>query len=108
MHSTLLRLGLWLFILVLALYVVQSTYSEEHWAELIATSMLQQVLILSVVLIVAGILARLLGKGAKAVAKKNRCAVCKTAIPPGAIYCRTHLRSMIQAEDDKTHMTRVR
>ncbi len=108
MYSTLLRLGLWTLILVLALYVVDITYPDEPIAELITPELLGQAGSLAVVVIVAGIAVRILGSGAKAVAGKNRCRVCRTAIPPGAIYCRAHLRSIIADEDDKTHMTRVR
>jgi hypothetical protein len=107
MSTTLLRLGLWTMILVLALYVIAESYADQPIAEMIPTAMLQQALVLSVLLLVAGIVLRILGKGAKAV-RKNRCQVCRTPIPPGAIYCRAHLRSVLSDEDDKTHMTRVR
>jgi predicted nucleic acid-binding Zn ribbon protein len=111
MSTTLLRLGLWTLILVLVLYVVATTYPNEPWAELIPMAMLQQALVLAVAVIAAGVVARILGKGAKVVGvagAKNRCRVCKTAIPQGAIYCREHLRSILADEDEKTHMTRVR
>ncbi|HET7433092.1 MAG TPA: hypothetical protein VFN10_00120 [Thermoanaerobaculia bacterium] len=107
MHTTLLRLGLWILVLVLALYVLHDSYADEPLGELIQMNMLQQALVVSGVLIVAGIVVRILGKGAKAV-RKNRCRVCKTEIPSGAMFCRVHLRSMLNDEDEKTHMTRVR
>ena len=107
MANTLLRLGLWILILVLALYVLATTYSDSHWAALISTPLLVQALTLGLILIAAGIVLRILGVGVKAVAK-NRCRVCRTAIPPGAMYCRAHLRSILQDEEDKTHSTRAR
>jgi hypothetical protein len=107
MSTTLLRLGLWTLILVMALYVLATTYSEEPWVEMIPMQMLQQALVLAGIVIVAGIVLRILGVGAKAVSK-NRCRVCRTPIPSGAIYCRAHLRSILSDEDEKTHMTRVR
>ncbi|HYH10386.1 MAG TPA: hypothetical protein VEK11_25300 [Thermoanaerobaculia bacterium] len=107
MSTTLLRLGLWTLILVLALYVLATTYSEEPWTELIPMAMLQQALVVAGLLIVAGLVFRILGIGAAAVSK-NRCRVCRTPIPQGAIYCRAHLRSILAEEDEKTHMTRVR
>jgi hypothetical protein len=107
MATTLLRLGLWTLILVLALFVVRETYSDQPLAEMIPTAMLQQVLIVAALAVVAGLIFRVLGKGAKKVIK-NRCVVCKTAIPPGAIYCRAHLRSILADEDDKSHATRTR
>jgi hypothetical protein len=107
MSTTLLRLGLWIMILVLALYVISETYADQPIAELIPTAMLQQALALAGVLLVAGVVFRIVGKGAQAV-RKNRCQVCKTPVPPGAIFCRAHLRSVLAEEDEKTHMTRVR
>lgn len=107
MSTTILRLGLWTLIIVLALYVLASTYANEPWAELIPMPMLQQALLVAGALIVLGIILRVLGKGADAV-KKNRCQVCRTPIPPGAIYCRAHLRTLLAEEDDRTHTTKVR
>lgn len=107
MANTLLRLGLWTLILVLALYVLASTYSDQAWTEMIPMPMLVQALTLAALLIVAGIVLRILGVGAKVVTK-NRCRVCRTAIPPGALYCRAHLRTILHEEDDKNHASRVR
>ncbi len=107
MANTLLRLGLWIIILVLALYVLESTYSEEHWTALIPAAMLVQALVLAALLIVIGIILRVFGVGARAV-NKNRCRVCRTPISPGAIYCREHLRTILHDEDDKTHASRIR
>ncbi len=107
MSTTLLRLGLWILVLVLALYVIDASYGEQPIAEMIETSMLQQAMLLAGALIAAGIVTRVLGKGAKVVTK-NRCQVCRTPIAPGAIYCRTHLRSILHDEDDRTHQTRLR
>lgn len=107
MSTTLLRLGLWITVLVLVLYVIDASYGDQPIADLIEPSLLQQALILAAALIVAGIIARILGKGAKVVAK-NRCQVCRTPVAPGAIYCRTHLRSILHEEDEKTHLTRLR
>ena len=107
MANTILRLGLWTLILVLALYVLASAYAQEPWAELIPLPMLQQTLFVSGALIVLGIVLRILGKGTNAMTK-NRCRVCRTPVPPGAIYCRAHLRAVLHEEDDRTHSTRVR
>ena len=107
MSNTVLRLGLWIMILVLALYVIDESYPDQPIAELIPSAMLQQALVLAVALLILGIIMRIFGKGAKAV-KKNRCQVCRTVIVPGAMFCREHLRTILTEEDEKTHMTRVR
>jgi predicted nucleic acid-binding Zn ribbon protein len=108
MATTLLRLGLWTVILVLVLFVLATTYPDAQWAELIPMSMLQQVLTVGVAVVGAGIVLRILGKGAKAVGPKNRCQICRRPIASGALYCREHLRSIIAQEDEKTHVTRIR
>lgn len=107
MYATLLRLGLWTLILVLGTYVFRESLADEQIAERIPTGMLQQALVVAVILIVAGVIMRILDKGASKV-RKNRCQVCQRPIVPGAIYCREHLRTILAEEDEKTHMTRVR
>ncbi len=106
MSTTVLRLGLWTLILVLAAYVLRETFAEQSFAELITTSLLTHALILAGIVILAGLVLRVLGIGAKVVGK-NRCRVCRTPIPAGAMYCRAHLRSILYEEDEKTHSARI-
>ena len=108
MSTTLLRLGLWTVILVLVAYVLATTYEDQSWAELISMDTLQHALTLGVVGSIAGVVMRILGKGASAVTVKNRCRVCRKPIAVGAIYCREHLRSILAEEEEKTHVTRIR
>ena len=107
MSSTLLRLGLWIVIIVLALYVIHETYEGSSVADMIPYELLGKVVGVAIVLIAAGIVVRLFERGKQAVSK-NRCRVCRTPIPSGAIYCRVHLRSVLELEDRKTHNTRIR
>ena len=107
MSATLLRLGLWTTLIVIVLYVLHETYEGMPAADFFATPMLTKALVVGIVLIAAGIVARVLEKGSKAVGK-SRCKVCRTVVPQGAIYCRAHLRNVLAREDDRTHMTRIR
>ena len=107
MSSTLLRLGLWVILLVVVLYVLQQTYEEAPFVDFFAPAMLQKALALGGILLAAGVVMRLLERGAKAVVVKSRCVVCKTHIEQGSLYCRAHLRRMLNREDDRTHRTRV-
>lgn len=107
MSATILRLGLWILIIVLALYVIHESFEDSPVAEMVPVDLMTKALALGAVLIVGGIILRMFEKGATKV-KKNRCAVCRTPIPPGAIYCRQHLRNILHDEDEKTHMTRLR
>jgi predicted nucleic acid-binding Zn ribbon protein len=107
MSSTILRLGLWIILLVVVLYVLQQTYEDAPFADYFAPAMLEKALTLGGLLVVAGIVIRILERGAKVVTK-NRCIVCRTPIDHGAIYCRQHLRSVLHREEDRTHRTRLR
>src|SRR4051812_11497552 len=105
MSSTLLRLGLWVILLVVVLYVLQQTYEDAPFIDFFAPAMLQKALVLGGILIAAGVVVRLIERSKVVI--KNRCVVCKTPIEPGAIYCRQHLRRVLNREDDRTHRTRV-
>jgi predicted nucleic acid-binding Zn ribbon protein len=106
MSSTLLRLGLWILVIILALYVVHESFEDSPVAELVPLEMLQKALIVGGILLIAGLVFRFLEKGSRKVVK-NRCAVCRTPIPHGALYCREHLRRILHDEDDRTHVTRI-
>ena len=107
MSSTFLRLGLWIIIIVLVLYVVHETYENSPIAELAPVDLMQKALVVGGLAIAAGIILRMFEKGSRAVVR-NRCRVCRVVIPFGAIYCRAHLRNILHDEDDRTHMTRIR
>jgi hypothetical protein len=108
MSSTILRLGLWTILAVVALYVLHETYAETHLAEYFSTPMLQKALVVGGLLVVAGVIMRVLERGARKVSHKNRCVICKTPVTEGAIYCREHLRRVLQREEDRTHLTHTR
>src|SRR5256885_16685427 len=102
MSSALLRLGLWIVLLVVALYVLQQTFEDAPFVDFFAPAMLQKALALGGLLVAGGIVLRLLERGAKVVIK-NRCVICKTPVEHGAIYCRQHLRSVLDREVDRSH-----
>lgn len=107
MSSTLLRLGLWTLILILSLYVVHETYEGSSVADMIPFDMLGKAVAVAGALLAAGVIARMIEKTRKVVGK-NRCRVCSTPVPQGAIYCRAHLRSVLELEDRRTHNTKIR
>ena len=107
MSSTLLRLGLWIIIIVLALYVVHETYENSPISDIVSMDLMQKALIVGAAAVALGFVLRIFEKGTKVVAK-NRCRVCRAPIPSGAIYCRAHLRTILHEEDDRTHLGRQR
>ena len=108
MSSTLLRLGLWITLAVVALYVLHETYAGTYLEAYFSESLLQKSLVVGLLMISAGVVTRLFEKGASKVIAKNRCKICKTAIPSGAIYCRQHLRNVLDREDQRTHVGNTR
>jgi hypothetical protein len=109
MSITILRLGLWILILSLALYVVDTSFTNSPLAELVNVGLVQNVLMLGAGLFVLGIVMRIFDKTAgKVLQKSSHCRICNTVIPNGQIYCRVHLRGMLEREDRKTHSTRIR
>ncbi|GAC1430091.1 MAG: hypothetical protein NVSMB68_02360 [Thermoanaerobaculia bacterium] len=109
MSTTLLRLGIWIVILSLGLYVIDTSFADSPIAELITVDLLQDVFVLAGILIVAGIVMRIFDKTAgKVLHKAARCRICNTVIPDGQIYCRDHLRGMLEREERRTQHTRVR
>ncbi len=107
MSSTLLRLGLWVTLLAIVAYVIHETFSEQDIAAFVPVPVMVKALALGVILVVAGLVMRLLERGAKAVTK-NRCVICRTPIPSGAMYCRAHLRDVLHREEDRAHMSNTR
>ena len=107
MSSTLLRLGLWIILIAVALYVLHETYAGLPIQEYFSEDMMTKAVALGGLLLIAGFVMRVLEKGAKVVTK-NRCVICKTPITPGAIYCRAHLRNVLQKEDERVHRTKTR
>ncbi len=103
MSSTVLRLGLWLLILTLGLFIFDSRFDETPLGELITPTLLQHLIVLSLILVAGGTVWRIFEKTASKVVVKNRCKVCGTPVAHGAIYCRTHLRGVLEAEDRRTH-----
>ena len=107
MSSTLLRLGLWVILLVVVLYVLQQTYEDAPFVDFFAPAMLQKALVLGGLLVVAGIVMRLLERGAKVIVK-NRCIDLQDADRARRDLLPQHLRRILSREDDRTHMTRLR
>ena len=108
MSATLLRLGLYILLVVLAAYVIHESFEDQPIAEMIPMALLQKALGIGILAVAAGLLLRLFEKGASKVVVKNRCRVCRTPVPGGAIYCRAHLRSVLHHEEDKDHITHTK
>ncbi len=107
MSSTLLRSGLYLLVIVFSLYVIDAAYENSPINDFVSAAMLQKAMGFAVLLTIAGAVFRVMEKASRTLVK-NRCSVCRVAVPPGAIYCRAHLRGVLADEDDMTHQARNR
>ena len=102
MSSILLRFGLWITLIALALYVVHETFSSSPAAEFISGPMLVKIGMVGVGMVIAGFALSFFEKAA-AKTRKQRCTVCRKPIPKGEIYCREHLRQILEEEDHRRH-----
>ncbi len=107
MSTTLLRFGLWIVLLVLGAYVLRETFAEAPETEYLAMPFLQKVGGFGLLLIAVG---AGLGFAEKLIrkARKSRCSVCRKPVFKGELYCRPHLRQVIEEEDDRFHNTQLR
>ena len=105
MYITLFRTGIWVIIATLAAYVIRETYLGEMLVFL-NEQLLQRALMLGAGAIGLGVLAWI---GSKIFPKKKgHCKICRQSIPPGAIYCRIHLRDVLEKARHTEMMPRER
>ena len=107
MASTLLRSGLWVIFFVIVMYVLHDTYEDSPLVEFFSPAVMQRTLILGSVLLGGGLVASLFRKKNGAVAK-SRCVICNAPIVKGGIYCRDHLKRVLDLEEERTHRSRGR
>ncbi len=107
MSGTLLRFGLWIVLIVLALYVLGETYPNTPLEEYVTASLLQKTGGFGLLLIAAGWIASFFDKAVLKI-HTGHCLSCRKPIPRGDLYCRQHLRRVLDVEHDRTHNTRFR
>lgn len=110
MSSTVLRGGLWLTILTLIAFIFDSKFDDTPLGELITPTLLQHMFIFCGALVAIGVVLMVFDKASRKVGVgKSKCRVCGVVVPQGGIYCRQHLRNILEAEDRRTHsgVTRV-
>jgi predicted nucleic acid-binding Zn ribbon protein len=106
MASTLLRYGLWVILLVLVAYVLRETFQDQAFSEMIPEQVLEKAGAFGLLLLAAGAITAVIEKVFRK--QHSKCAICKTKIPYGEIYCRAHLREILEEEDLRLHKTSTR
>lgn len=105
MFPGLMRIGLWLILIVLALALLREGLLDPTGDPAIASGpLIEKGLILGAGLTVLGAFFRLIQKlfGAP---PKSRCRECRRPVPKGDIYCRVHLRNIVFEEEDRKRRT---
>lgn len=101
MSPGLMRIGLWLILIVLALALLREGLLDPAGDLAIASGpLIEWGLLVGAALTAIGavfwILQKLLGSP-----PKSRCRECRRPVPKGDLYCRRHLRQIIFDEDDR-------
>lgn len=107
MSGTLLRFGLWVVLIALALYVIHETFPNAPQSEFISGPMLQKIGMVGAGLVLLGFLTGLFGKAADKTFRQQRCSVCRKPVMHGELYCREHLRRILDEEHDRHHAIRT-
>lgn len=102
MSAILTRFGLYTILVVLAVFVLRENVDGIPYTEFLTDTLLVQVGLAGVVMVVAGIV---LGPFERLQSKTSRkkCVVCRAPVIVGKLYCRTHLREILEAEDSRRH-----
>jgi hypothetical protein len=107
MSQTLLRFGLWIVLIVLALYVVRESINGSSGTEYVSDQILQHAGSFGILLIAAGGVALIFEKAASKT-RFRHCTLCRQPVAKGEIYCRMHLREVVEREHELNRRTRVR
>ena len=101
-----IRGGLWGIVLVLVLFLIADSHGDEGLlAQLVADGVLMLVAQISLGLMLLGGIVWAIGKVRL---NRSRCKVCGTRVDPGYIYCRRHLNTMLENEDERLRTLNVR
>lgn len=102
MSAILTRFGLYTILVVLAVFVLRENVDGIPYGEFLTDTLLVQVGLAGVVLAVVGVI---LGPFERLRTKTSRkkCVVCRAPVIVGKMYCRTHLREILEKEDYRRH-----
>ncbi|MGA7617006.1 MAG: hypothetical protein WBX15_17685 [Thermoanaerobaculia bacterium] len=102
MSTLLLWAGLWVTLIVAVLFLVRDLTSNAPLLEFLPVSMLTWAGLFGVALVVLGLILQVIDRIFKP-GTRSRCVVCRRPIRRGEMYCRTHLRSILEEEHDRNH-----
>lgn len=100
MSGNLLRLGLWVMVAVLALYIAREAMAGSPLARSLSDELLWNAGLGAVGLIALGILVGIGEFIHRKAFRHSFCIVCHRKIRYGDLYCREHLRTEVQQAQD--------
>lgn len=107
MADTFLRLGLWVIILVLLAFIGRESLEIPFLQQAVEHELLLTIFKFGLALVGLGVVGKFFGKFVR-FGRKGHCKICKREIPAGDIYCRQHLRDVLEAEDIRHRTMNVR
>jgi predicted nucleic acid-binding Zn ribbon protein len=102
MSAILTRFGLYTILIVLAVFVLRENVPDIPYSELLVDSLLVQIGLAGLVLVVTGIVIGPFERHRSRHSQK-KCIVCRGPVLVGKMYCRTHLREILEDEDSRRH-----
>lgn len=103
MSATLLRTGLWIILITLALYVMR----DAGAGDLIKPWFLRYAAIAGGGVLLAGVIVSIIENIHDRALRQSKCLVCRRPVSRGEFYCRQHLRKILEEDHDRTHSSRL-
>ena len=97
MSMTLIRVGVWSLVVILAAYVLVETVPDSVIAEIITGQVLLLATQIALGIVVLGLVMALIEKLWNL--RRRKCKTCGRPIPSTQIYCRLHLNEVLEEED---------
>lgn len=97
MSMTLIRLGVWSLVVILAAYVLTETVPDSAIARVITGQLLFLLTQIALGVVALGLLIALGEKLWNL--RRRKCKTCGRPIPSTQIYCRLHLNEVLEEED---------
>ena len=106
MSDTVLRLGLWILVAVLAFFILGDSMHDSPLQEMVSPEFVMTIGKFGGGLIALGIVLKLWEKARPA--KKGHCRTCGRPVRKGEFYCSVHLREVVDEEDFRHRTLNVR
>lgn len=105
MSRTLLRVGLWTIVAVLALYIMREAMSGSPFARSLSDTLLNTIGLVGLGIVGFAVILGIAEFIGRKTLRKSFCIVCHRKIRYGDLYCREHLRDQVYEGQDQSRRT---